>query len=205
VFDLLHLDGYDLQAVALEHRKTALEAAVTPSERIRLVEYFQAAGEATYQAAVANGMEGVVGKRRDSNYEAGRRSKKWLKAKITRSEAFTVCGYTEGTGTRADTFGALVLGVRKDDGSLAYAGEVGTGFDFRSLRTIRRRLDALRSDVSPFGESVVKRGSRWSWLRHSGPITWVRPELLAEVKYAERTDDGQLRAPVFLRLLESTV
>jgi bifunctional non-homologous end joining protein LigD len=202
VFDLLYLDDYDLQAVPLEYRKTALEAAVMPSERIRLVEYFQEAGEATYEAAVANGMEGVVAKRRDSAYEAGRRSKKWLKAKITRSEAFIVCGYTKGTGTRADTFGALVLGLRQEDGGLAYAGEVGTGFDFRTLRGIRRRLEALRSDVSPFGESVLKRGSRWSWLRQSGPITWVRPELAAEVKYAERTDDGQLRAPVFLRLLD---
>jgi bifunctional non-homologous end joining protein LigD len=118
-------------------------------------------------------------------------------------EALIVCGYTEGTGARAETFGALVLGMRQMDGSLAYAGEVRTGFDLRSLRTIRRRLDVLRSDVSPFGESVFKRGSRWSWLPQSGPITWVRPELVAEVKYAERTDDGQLRAPVFLRLLEN--
>jgi bifunctional non-homologous end joining protein LigD len=98
VFDLLYLDGYDVKPVPLEHRKTALEAAVMPSERIRLVEYFQEDGDATYQAAVANGMEGIVAKRRDSVYEAGRRSKKWLKTKVTRSEAFMVCGYTEGTG-----------------------------------------------------------------------------------------------------------
>jgi bifunctional non-homologous end joining protein LigD len=110
VFDLLYLDGYDLQAVPLEQRKTALKATVTPSERVRLVEYFERDGEGTYQAAVANGMEGVVAKRRDSSYQAGRRSKKWLKAKVTWREVFIVCGYTEGTGTRADTFGALVPG-----------------------------------------------------------------------------------------------
>jgi bifunctional non-homologous end joining protein LigD len=168
----------------------------------RLVEYFVEDGEAIYQAAVAHGMEGVVAKRRDSAYEAGRRSKKWLKAKVTRSDEFVVCGYTEGTGTRADTFGALVLGMRQQDGSLVYAGEVGTGFDSRTLRALRGRLDALKSEVPPLLEPASRRKSRWSWLRQSGPITWVRPELMAEVKYAERTDDGELRAPVFLRVRE---
>jgi bifunctional non-homologous end joining protein LigD len=159
---------------------------------VRLVDQFEEAGEAAYEAAVENGLEGVMAKRRDSPYRSGERSRLWLKVKATTSDEFIVGGYSRGTGARSDTFGALILGQYDDQGKLRYAGHVGTGFDDRTLKELRQRLDALRTDKSPFTGEVAGRAE----------ATWVKPELVAEVKFAQRTSDGRLRLPVFLRLRE---
>jgi bifunctional non-homologous end joining protein LigD len=188
IFDLLYLDGYDLQMSPLEERQRLLHSLPVSGLHLRLVEGFPAEGEVVYQQAVAQGLEGVVAKRRDSVYEAGRRSPNWLKIKSTHSDEFVIGGYTTGNGVRSGAFGALLLGYYDND-RLVYAGNVGTGFDQRLLNELKERLDRLATDISPFTDLPPPDG-----------VTWVRPEMVAEVKYAEWTKDGRLRAPVFLRL-----
>ena len=199
IFDLLHLDGQDLGALPLDQRKQLLHADLEQSDCVRLVESFPKDGEAVYQAAVANGMEGVVAKRRDSVYEAGQRSRKWLKAKMTRTAQFVICGYAAA----GDSFSTLALGMRLTDGRLVWAGEVGTGFERASKRELALRLRSARTDASPLANPPPENRSRWSWSRSNPSITWVLPEMVAEVRYAEQSDDGNLRAPVFLRLVDS--
>jgi bifunctional non-homologous end joining protein LigD len=200
-FDLLYRDGFDLRGVPLDQRKPLLEQSLVASERVRLVEAFPAEGEMLYEVARANGMEGVVAKRRDSRYETGKRSDAWLKIKAVQRDEFVVGGYTHGGGARASTFGSLVLGYYGQGADrLSYVGNVGSGFDDTTLSTLLRRLEALRTDESPF-DGPIPTGGRWTRReREEGPITFVRPELVAEVKFAERTQDGILRAPVFLGL-----
>lgn len=192
-FDLLYLDGYDLRAVPLEQRRGVLERVLAPTQRVRLLEQFAGEGEAAYHAAVGLGLEGVLAKRRASTYRPGLRSPDWLKIKSTQGDEFVIGGYTAGQGARAGTFGALLLGQYGDEARFVYCGSVGSGFDDRTLAALRTRLDALAQQSRPFAEepSMIK-----------GPVTWVRPELVAEVKFAQRTRDGLLRAPVFLRLRE---
>lgn len=192
VFDLLYLDGYDLRSVPLAERKAALAQALPPSQQVRLLEYFQEDGEAAFQAALEHGLEGVIAKERSSLYEEGRRSRWWLKVKALLSDEFVIGGYTRGMGSRADTFGALLLGRFDENGRLTYVGHVGTGFDDQSLAELRARLEALQTPRCPFAQSPPQ----------NAPATWVRPELVAEVKFAQWTRDGHLRAPVFLRLRE---
>jgi bifunctional non-homologous end joining protein LigD len=190
VFDILYLNGYDLSSVPLHLRKRLLDGLLVPSSDIRPVEYLEQDGLALYEAALKNGLEGVIAKRKDSLYIPGKRSRGWLKIKSVLSDEFVIGGYTQGTGNRAKTFGALLLGVLDDSGRLVFAGHVGTGFDERLLLEVKKRLDAIRSDRSPFKVDPAI----------NAPATWVRPVLVAEIKFAERTADGLLRAPVFLRL-----
>jgi bifunctional non-homologous end joining protein LigD len=190
-FDLLHVDGYGLRGATLEHRRALLERVLAPTEHVRLLEAFEAEGETAYDAATRLGFEGVLAKRRDSTYAPGQRSQQWLKIKSTKTDEFVVGGYTEGQGARAKTFGALLLG-QYEDGRLVYCGHVGSGFDDRTLAALRERLDALRTGERPFAEQPPLKGT----------TTWVRPELVAEVKFAQRTREGYLRAPVFLHLRE---
>lgn len=194
VFDILYLDGYDLRGVPLYQRQELLSRVLLPGERIRLLEHFAEDGKTVYQAALDQGMEGVVAKRRDSVYESARRSPNWLKVKATTSDEFVIGGYTQGLGGRGGTFGSLLLGYY-DNGSLIYAGKVGTGFDEAALTELRQRLDTLKTDACPFAEKPTL----------NAPTTWVRPETVAEVKFAQWTADGRLRAPSFLRLRDDKV
>jgi len=192
VFDLLHLDGFDLARVPLTRRKAALAQALLPSPLIRYLDHVDDDGEEAFRQAAKLGLEGVVGKRRDSIYEPGKRSRAWLKVKDVLSGEFVVGGYSRGTGERASTFGALLLGYY-DDGRLLYAGNVGSGFDQAGLKDLQRRLQELHTDRRPFAEEPPLGKVK---------ATWVRPQLVAEVKFAQWTRDDRLRAPVFLRLRE---
>ncbi len=200
-FDVLYRDGFDLRGVPLEHRKALLGTSLIPSERLRIVETFAEDGVTLFEAAKANGMEGIVAKRRDSRYEAAKRTDAWLKIKATHSDEFVVGGYTVGSGSRASTFGSLIVGLYENgDKKLTYVGHAGSGFDDRTLDAIYARLQPLRTDECPFKGEVPTMGR---WVRPGkvdGPITWVKPELVAQVKYTERTSDGILRAPVFMGL-----
>ncbi len=191
LFDLLYLDGYSLLGVPLAQRKGLLERLLPPSQPVRYLEHFAADGEDAYTGAVEMGLEGLVAKRRESLYEPGKRSKSWLKIKATDTGDFVVGGYTEGTGNRESTFGALLLGTADGVGKLKYWGQVGTGFDERLLKALLAKLRKLETRESPFAEKK---------LDVNAPPTFVKPELVAEVKFASRTSDGRLRAPVFLRL-----
>ena len=199
VFDLLYLDGLDLRAVPLEDRRELLARVLLPTPRLRLLDQFEADGEAAYAGVIALGLEGLVAKRRDSTYEAGKRSRAWLKIKARQTDEFVVGGYAAGEGARAKTFGSLLVGQYDQTGRLVYASHVGSGFDDRTLASLRARLDLLATAAMPFAEPPPKDGRFTS--AHGAP-RWVRPELVVEVQFAQRTRDGGLRAPVFYRLRE---
>ena len=187
VFDLLYLDGYDLRRVPLARRRELLESVVTPGGVLRLSEAFPGAGQEMLAAARENHLEGIIAKRAASCYEP-RRSSDWLKIKIVTEQEFVIGGFTEPQGSRSH-FGALVLGVY-DEGRLRWVGNVGTGFDQKSLNAVYTRLEPLITDKCPFAERP----------NPSRGMTWVKPELVCQVKYGEWTQDQRLRAPVFLGL-----
>jgi bifunctional non-homologous end joining protein LigD len=184
-FDLLYLNGYDLRQAALVERKQLLESIVSPTSVLRYSEHFPGAGDAMLQAARETGVEGLMAKRAQSRYES-RRSSEWIKLKIVQRQEFVICGFTAG---ERDHFGALVLGVY-DGGKLAWAGNVGTGFDQKALAFLRQKLDPLATPHSPFPDAP----------KVGKDVTWVKPELVAEVKFANWTGEGRLRAPVYLGL-----
>jgi bifunctional non-homologous end joining protein LigD len=186
-FDLLHFAGIDLRKRPYTDRRRYLAQCLLPSPLVQLV-HASEDGVALQAAALASGFEGVIGKRKDSRYEAGRRSASWLKVKPTRSADFVIGGYTRGKGSRA-ALGALLLGYW-DKGELRYASHVGSGFDERTLAQVKARLDRLQTKTCPFAEVPEL----------NAPTTWVEPETVAEVRFHSWTDDGALRAPVFLRL-----
>jgi bifunctional non-homologous end joining protein LigD len=186
-FDLLHFAGVDLRKAPYVERRRYLAQCLLPSPRVQLV-HASENGVELYAAALASGFEGVVGKRKQSRYEPGRRSASWLKVKSTRSAEFVVGGYTKGKGARAP-LGALLVGTWEGR-KLRYASHVGSGFDERSLPLVRARLAPLERKTCPFAEKPEV----------NAPTTWVEPRAVVEVKFQGWTDDGSLRAPVFLRL-----
>jgi len=188
-FDLLHFTGLDLRSAPYADRRRWLAQCLLPSAHVQLV-HASEDGVALYEAALASGFEGAMAKRKDSKYEPGRRSAQWLKIKSTHSAEFVVGGYTMGKGSRAP-LGALLVGTWSG-GMLHYAGHVGSGLDDKTLAQLKARLDALRADARPFAEKPEL---------HS-PTVWVKPQLVAEIRFQNWTDDGHLRAPVFLRLRE---
>ena len=185
VFDALYVDGYDLRNVALSERRKVLESLVAPGPSLRISEVFPGAGEDLLEAARALDLEGVVAKRAGSAYES-RRSREWLKIKIANEQEFAIGGFTQPQGSR-DYFGALVLGVY-EDGKLRWAGNVGTGFDQKLLADLYARLKLLVTEECPFAERP----------KPDRGMTWVKPELTCQVKYAEWTQDNHLRAPVYV-------
>lgn len=184
-FDLLYWDGYDLRNVPLSDRKHALAAILTPNERVQISEHFDVPGDQMLEAARQMDLEGIIAKQADSKYES-RRSSCWLKIKITGRQEFVICGYTHG---ERDTFSSLVLGVQEGDG-FVWVGNVGTGFDDKTLRDLHARMQPLVTTKSPFAKKPAM-------LRAA---TWVEPKLVCECKFVEWTKDGKLRAPVFLGL-----
>lgn len=186
-FDLLHFAGVDLRTAAYVDRRRYLAQCLLPSPLVQLV-HADDDGVALYSAALANGFEGVIGKRKDSRYEAGKRSGAWLKVKSTSSADFIVGGYTKGQGAR-EPLGALLVGHWQGS-KLRYASHVGSGFDDRSMAQVRAQLEPLRRKTNPFSTKPPL----------NAPTTWVEPKAVVEVKFQGWTGDGSLRAPVFLRL-----
>jgi bifunctional non-homologous end joining protein LigD len=186
-FDLLYLDGYDLRGVALDKRRELLQQVLTPGPSVRISDIVPGAGEDLLDAARENGLEGIVAKHARSIYES-RRSREWLKIKIVGEQEFVIGGFTQPQGDR-DYFGALVLGVHQD-GELRWVGNVGTGFDQKLLAALHARLQPLIVPECPFAERP----------KPDRGITWVKPELVCQVKYANWTPDDHLRAPVFVGL-----
>jgi len=186
-FDLLYANGFDLRKAPLLERKKLLQCVLLPDERIHFSEHIPEQGEALYEAAREKGLEGIVGKRADSPY-TGTRTSSWVKLKIVKELDAVVAGYTEGRGSRK-YFGALVLGLY-DKRELKYIGNVGTGFDEEHLKSLFEKLQEFRTSRSPFANPPALREK----------VEWVKPELVARVKYGKWTDDAHLRVPVFLSL-----
>ena len=188
-FDLLYLDGYDLRDTPLAERKRMLALILQPHNTIRYSQHFDTGGRQLFAAAKAQGLEGIVAKRRSSRY-TGVRSKDWLKFKATNEQEFILCGYTEGN---RDFFRALILGCWEEiDGKpvLHYCGTVGTGFDRKLMQALHERLQPLLVEKPALAvpSSEAKRA------------VWARPELVCTVRYLEWTSDGLLRSPVFVGL-----
>ena len=186
-FDLLHFAGIDLRRAQYGDRRRYLSQCLLPSKLVQLV-HASDDGVALHQAALESGFEGVIGKRKDSVYETGRRSAAWLKVKPTQTADFVIGGYTKGKGAR-QALGAVLVGYW-DGKKLQYASHVGSGFDDRTLPQVLAKLEALRRKDCPFAEKPEL----------PNPTTWVEPELACEVKFQSWTEDGHLRAPVFVRV-----
>jgi bifunctional non-homologous end joining protein LigD len=192
VFDLLYLDGYDLRRVPLEQRKNVLARITHATGPLRYSDHFSQ-GKALFEAAKQKGLEGILAKRRDSYYEE-RRSRAWLKIKITQTLDCVIGGYTDPEGSR-EYFGSIVLGLYDKKGDLVHVGQAGSGFDQATLKDIWRALHTRETSRTPFPHGVEA-------LRK---VHWVKPELVAEIKFSEWTHataegGAKLRAPVFLRL-----
>jgi DNA ligase D len=188
-FDLLHLDGYDLSAVPLVERKRALEGllapVVTPSSALQISEHVQGNGRAFFEQASQLGLEGVISKRADAPYQQTR-TKSWLKVKCRQSDEFLIVAYAASEA--AGGIGALLL-ADEEDGALRYVGRVGTGFSATAMKSLLARLNALRAR-----KATVKLPPEE---RRRKDIVWVRPVLVAEVEYGNRTADGILRHSVY--------
>ncbi|MBI4409357.1 MAG: DNA ligase D [Gemmatimonadetes bacterium] len=188
VFDLLGFEEYDVRPLPLVERKRLLRLALPQIGALRYSDHVEEQGEAFFEQVAHMGLEGVIAKKADAPYRSGR-SPNWLKLKADRSDDFVVVGYTAAQGSRTG-FGALHLAAY-DAGVLRYAGRVGTGFDDRLLRELRSALDGRR-----------RRKPACEGAPAGGEHAWAAPELVAEVRYREWTDEGFLRHPVFLRLRE---
>jgi bifunctional non-homologous end joining protein LigD len=186
VFDCLYKDGQDLRQKPLESRRQALEQSVKPGGLVRPAARLADDGIAAFEAAVARGLEGVVGKDSSARYVEGR-SRSWLKVKANQRQEFIIGGFTAPEGTRR-YFGALLLGAYRHH-QLQYAGKVGTGFNDEILRNLHRRMKALERARSPFASDVKEKS-----------VTFISPQLVAEIAFTERTKDGKLRHPVYLGL-----
>jgi bifunctional non-homologous end joining protein LigD len=194
-FDLLELDGRPRVDLPLRERKAQLRKLL--DGRVRSVAYSEDFddGDALFEVARAQGLEGIVAKRVDSPYRPGRRTREWLKIKTENNEEFVVAGYTRGSGRRANTFGSLVLAVNEGD-DLRYVGNVGTGFDDAEIGKLLKLLRPLHRDTSPFREVPKLPRVR------KADVQWVEPQLVAQVRFGEWTHDGHLRHPAYLGIRE---
>ena len=194
-FDLLEVEGEPLIDLPLTERRERLAGLLDGRQRgVQLSESFDD-GPTLYRAAQEQRFEGIMAKRADSRYEPGRRSRNWLKIKTQGRQELVVAGYTKGQGRRSGGFGALVLGVH-ENGVLRWAGNVGTGFDDKEIERLLAKLKPLRAEASAFAEVPKMPRVR------KADVVWVEPKLVAEIKFAEWTHDGRLRAPVYQGLRE---
>jgi bifunctional non-homologous end joining protein LigD len=185
-FDLLYLDGRLLLDLPYAERRALLDGLDLEGPRWGVPPAFPGDGDAALAASRAQRLEGVVAKRLDSRYEAGRRSSAWVKVKTFLTQEAVVGGWRPGTGRREGTIGSLLLGIPDGDG-LAYIGHVGTGFTDAVLADLERRLRPLRRSTSPFAQELPRADAR--------DAVWVTPRLVGEVAYGEWTRDGRLRHP----------
>jgi len=192
-FDLLYLDGYDLRRVGLEKRKELLQSVLENGEIVRFSDHYPEKGRDLFEVARQRGLEGILAKKRDSAYQE-ERTRDWLKIKITQRQECVIGGYTDPEGTR-QYFGSLVLGLYNKRGHLIHVGQVGTGFDQKTLKEIYERIHPLETKTNPFHGEI-------GGLRK---VHFVSPKLIAEIKFSEWTHETaeggmKLRAPVFLGL-----
>lgn len=187
-FDLLALDGKDLRDRTLLERKEELEGIVAElpkNSMIRYSQHIERTGKKYFQAAAKQELEGIMGKRKDSVYRSGTRTKDWLKIKTCKRQEAVIIGYTEPKSSRK-YFGSLVFAVC-EGGKYRYAGNAGTGFTQKGLKELYDRMQPLVRKTKTITDTVPG----------SNRITWLKPELVGEVQFTEWTPDGHMRHPVF--------
>ncbi|WFU39198.1 non-homologous end-joining DNA ligase [Bradyrhizobium sp. CB82] len=187
-FDLMFANGEDLRALPLLERKKRLKAILPRHKLIAFSNHRKAKGTKFFAEAERRHLEGIMAKRADSPYASGRRTADWLKVKTAQRQEVVIAGFTAPRRTRP-FFGALVLAVREED-AWRYIGHVGTGFSHQVLEQLHSKLMKLKTAKSPFPAKI----------KDERVTTWVRPSLVAEVKFAEWTSKGELRQPVYLGL-----
>jgi bifunctional non-homologous end joining protein LigD len=187
-FDLMFAAGEDVRALPLLERKKRLKALLPRHKLIAFSNHRKGSGTKFFAQAELRHLEGIMAKRADSPYASGRRTADWLKVKTAQRQEVVIAGFTAPRRTRP-FFGALVLAVRDAD-AWRYIGHVGTGFSHQVLEELHRKLVRLKTAKSPFPGKV----------KNERVTTWVRPSLVAEVKFAEWTSKGELRQPVYLGL-----
>ncbi|MDO8363323.1 MAG: non-homologous end-joining DNA ligase [Actinomycetota bacterium] len=192
-FDVLQIEGNDTVSLPYEQRRALLAALVETGSHWMVPTHRIGGGAELLAATAASGLEGVMAKRLGSPYQVGRRSPNWRKVKNRVQAEVTIGGFTTGTGLRSNSFGALLVGVPAADGSLQFAGGVGTGFTQSLLESLHAELRARATPTCPFSSRPPTAYSRGA--------TWVRPELRALVEIAEFTNEGYVRHSSFLHLL----
>ncbi|WP_100375384.1 DNA ligase D [Chryseobacterium geocarposphaerae] len=190
IFDLLWLNGHSTENLSYLQRKELLKEALVENEIIRYHDHILEKGKDFFQAAENMGLEGIIAKKADSEYKENTRSSEWLKIKIHKSDEAVICGFTEPKGSRKQ-FGSLILGKYLNN-ELVFCGHTGTGFTDKSLKEIYQKMEPFITKESAF-EVTPKTNTK---------ATWLKPELIAEIKFTELTKDHIYRHPVFLRLRE---
>ena len=194
LFDILYYDGQDLRNRDYIDRRGILNEAVSQSnnrKRVRISDYIEQQGVAVFENIKKMNLEGIIAKRKDSKYIQGIRSKDWLKIKNTKTQDCVVIGYTTGEGNREKHFGSLILAVF-EQGQLRFAGHTGSGFDSNQLDKIYNKIKDMRVNRPPIDYIPYT----------NGKPTWIRPKLVAEIKFDNWTNEKILRAPIFLRFRE---
>jgi bifunctional non-homologous end joining protein LigD len=197
IFDILWYEGKNLMNLPLIERQAILKEVIpTDDDRVRLSQVFKANGTEFFEAAGKIGLEGIMAKKASSTYLPDNRSKDWLKIKINKRQEVVIGGFTKNEGT-AKQFSSLLLGVYEGE-KLQYVGKVGTGFSDKLQKEMMAKFDVLRAEKSPFGyEPDVNKPSRFRPNPPKAKATWLKPELVCEVSFAEVTSDGVFRHPSF--------
>ncbi|HWA07978.1 MAG TPA: non-homologous end-joining DNA ligase [Opitutaceae bacterium] len=206
LFDLLQLAGQSLLAAPLEERQRRLAALLgkRPPAPLRLSPVFDLAPATLLREVRKKGLEGIVAKARGSAYEPDRRSGAWLKCRVVNEQEFVIGGFTAPRNSRTH-FGAILIGYHDPGGRLLYAGKVGSGFDTKLLSALHERFRRLRSDRCPFADLPREHRPRFGTGMTRAAmrdVTWIKPQLVAQIRFAEWTHDQLLRQPVFLGLRE---
>jgi len=191
IFDLLYLNGKKLLDLELIERKKLLQKILKKYPKLVYSEHIQGKGINFFKQAVKKNLEGIIGKRKNSKYLPGKRSESWLKIKHHKRDEAIIAGFTKPRGSR-QYFGSLVLGQYRNADKLTFIGHTGTGFDESQLSSLYKKMIPLKVKKSPFKSEVPL----------NSPITWIKPKLVAELKFAEWTSDNIMRQPVFMGLRE---
>jgi bifunctional non-homologous end joining protein LigD len=189
-FDIMFLEGKDLRDLPLIERKKQLKAVLPKDPLLTYSEHWPEHGKRLFKEAQKLGLEGIMAKRAVSRYLSGSRSKDWLKIKTAKRQEAVIVGFTAPRRTRP-RFGALVLAVREGK-AWRYVGHVGTGFSHVVLEELHARMLPLKTATKPFKQRI----------KDEATTTWLRPKLVAEVKFTEWTSGGEMRHPAFLGLRE---
>ncbi|TSJ44486.1 DNA ligase D [Mucilaginibacter corticis] len=197
VFDILWYDGKDLTGLPLNERKEILKAVIPASELIKASEFFEVNGTEFFETAKKMNLEGVIAKKADSLYTADARSREWLKIKAKRRQEVVIAGFTKNEGT-GKYFSALAIGVYDQNETLHYIGKVGSGFNDRMQKEMMAQFKPLITKDSPFDvEPDVEEPSQFRPRRLGAKATWLKPELVCEIEFAEITGDGKVRQASF--------